>query len=318
MKAQAPAIGIDIGGTKMAIASVDGQGHILNRIVLATEAELGFPRAVDRLGQGIAKLLEQAGCGAGDLSGIGIGCTGPLDPLRGLIHNPYTLGGWDQCDIVTPLRERFGVPVCLENDADAAAMGECFAGAGRGCSPVVMLTFGTGIGGGVVVDGRIYRGAQGEHPELGHVPVDAAGPGCYCGTRGCLESLASGTAIGAAGRAFGCADARAVFAAAAAGEARAREVLARATSAAATAAWTICHTLLPQRLVLGGGMMEQHFELFAGAMNERLAPATQFTRGAVSIVRAALGNDAGLVGAARLASGAAQKSVKVSGRRAGA
>lgn len=295
------AIGIDIGGTKMAVAAVNAQGHILGRSTLATEAEQGFPRAVDRLGGIVAQLLDRAGCGHPTLAGIGIGCAGPVDPRRGLINNPYTLTGWDRCDIVTPLRERFGVPVWLENDADAAGLGEHFRGAGQGCSPIVMLTFGTGIGGATILDGGISRGANGEHPELGHVPVDLAGPECYCGARGCLESLASGTAIGAAGQPFGWRDARAVFTAAAAGEVRAGTIIARAVSAAATAAWTICHTLLPQRLILGGGMMEEHFDLFADAMRQRLAPATQFSPSAVGIVRATLGNDAGLVGAARLA-----------------
>lgn len=301
------AIGIDIGGTKMAVAAVNAQGQIVGRSTLATEAELGFPRAVDRLGGIIAQLLDQADCGRTTLAGIGIGCAGPVDPLRGLINNPYTLTGWDRCDIVTPLRERFDVPVWLENDADAAGLGEHFRGTGQGCSPIVMLTFGTGIGGATILSGGISRGANGEHPELGHVPVDLAGPECYCGARGCLESLASGTAIGAAGQPFGWRDARAVFTAAAAGEVRAGAIIARAVSAAATAAWTICHTLLPQRLILGGGMMEEHFDLFADAMRQRLAPATQFSPSAVGIVQATLGNDAGLVGAARLALGATVK-----------
>jgi glucokinase len=298
------AIGIDIGGTKMAAASVDQEGNLLDRLVLPTEAELGFPRAVDRLGAAIATLLERARRRAAGFTGIGIGCAGPVDPVCGLINNPYTLSGWNQCDIVTPLRRRFGVPVLLENDADAAAMGECFVGAGRGGTPVVMLTFGTGIGGGAVLEGRIHRGANGEHPEFGHLLVEASGPECYCGAHGCLESLASGTAIGAAGREFGCPDARAVFAAAASGNARAQAIIGRAKSAAATAAWTICHTLLPRCLVLGGGIMEEHFELFAEVMHARLATATQFTHSSVSIVKARLGNDAGLVGAALLAFGA--------------
>src|SRR4029079_6704818 len=132
-----------------------------------------------------------------------------------------TLTGWDRCNIVAPLSERFRVPVCLENDADAAVFGECAAGAGRGCDPVVMLTFGTGIGGGAVVSGHIYRGVRGEHPELGHIPTSADRLECYCGIGGCLESVASGTAIAQAGAEAGYADARAVFAAADQGEARA-------------------------------------------------------------------------------------------------
>jgi glucokinase len=300
MTTNSQAIGIDIGGTKMAVAAVDAQGVICARVTLATEAELGFPRAVDRLTRAIDELLAHTGWQAQELGGIGIGCAGPVDPVRGLINNPYTLIGWNRCDVVSPLREHFGVPVHLENDADAAALGECFRGTGRGYNPVVMLTFGTGVGGAAIVGGRIYRGAQGEHPELGHIPVRADGPACYCGTSGCLESLASGTALGTAGQAAGLPDARAVFGAARSGNEDARAIVEAAVDAAATAAWTLCHTFVPQRLILGGGMMEDCYALFADAMNERLRTATQFSRGGVSIAQAALGNNAGLVGAASL------------------
>jgi glucokinase len=296
----ARAVGVDLGGTKTAVAAVDGTGAIRARLTLPTEAELGFDRAVRRLGEAIEQVCAQASWKPEALRGIGIGCAGPVDPARGLINNPYTLAGWDRCDLVTPLRARFGVPVRLENDADAAALGECFAGAGRDFDPVVMLTLGTGVGGAAIVEGRIYRGAGGEHPELGHVLVAEDGPECYCGARGCLESLASGTALAAAGRPLGYTDARAVIAAARAGETAARAVLDRALAAVAAAAWTLFHTFLPRRLILGGGIAEEHFDLFAAAMNARLARATQFTVSAVELVPAALGNDAGVVGAAAL------------------
>lgn len=295
------AVGVDIGGTKMAVAAVNRDGRLLARIVLPTEAELGFDRAVQRLGDAIVTAIRHAGATEQSLAGVGIGCAGPVDPARGLINNPFTLTGWDRCDIVTPLASRLGVPVRLENDADAAALGECFAGAGRGCDPVVMLTFGTGVGGAVVMRGNINRGASGEHPELGHVPVEPDGPPCYCGIRGCLESVASGTAVGEAARAAGFTDAKEVFVAARAGNSVACAIVDRAVRAAATAAWTLFHTFLPQRLILGGGVMDREFDLYAEAMRAKLAGATQFTRGIGEVVRAELGNDAGVIGAASLA-----------------
>jgi len=294
------AIGIDIGGTKMALAVVEGAGTVQARRSLPTEAEAGFDRAVARLGEAIEALCAEAGLEPANLRGIGIGCAGPLDPVHGLINNPYTLAGWDRCDIVTPLRGRFGLHVRLENDADAAALGECVAGAGRGFDPVVMLTLGTGVGGAAIVRGEIYRGADGEHPELGHLAVDPDGPECYCGSRGCLESLASGTALAAAGQPAGYTDARAVFDAARSGEPTAQAILERAMAAAGAAAWTLFHTFLPQRLILGGGMAEEHFDLYAAAIRARLAGATQFTPKAVEIVQAQLGNEAGVIGAAAL------------------
>ena len=167
--------------------------------LLATEAERGFERAVGRIVEAANFVLAQAAWTNADLCGVGVGCTGPVIAERGIINNPYTLPTWSECDIVSPLRTVFGRPVYLENDADAAALGECFAGAGQDSSRVVLLTLGTGVGGGVVINSRVYRGTQGEHPELGHMPIDPDGPSCYCGTRGCLESIASGTSIGAAG-----------------------------------------------------------------------------------------------------------------------
>jgi len=299
-------IGVDIGGTKIAVAAVDTSGSILARTAFPTEAEQGFNRAVQRLTAAIEKVTARAGKSHSfvdhSIAGIGMGCAGPVDPIGGLINNPFTLTGWDRCDVVTPLAERFRVPVRLENDADAAALGECWVGAGQGASPVVMLTFGTGVGGATIQDNRIARGSRGEHPELGHMPIDAHGPTCYCGIAGCLESIASGSAIGEAGKAIGLRDAREVFAAARNGLAPAQSIVHRAIEAACTAAWTVFHTVLPQRLILGGGLMDSEFELFAGPMRKRLACATQFTSSAVEIVPARLGNDSGIVGAASLVS----------------
>ncbi|HEX5447332.1 MAG TPA: ROK family protein [Pirellulales bacterium] len=295
------AIGIDIGGTKIAVASVDPSGRILTRESIATEAELGFERAVARMVETIERVLKQAGAAASELCGVGVGCAGPVNPLRGVINNPYTLPTWNECDIVAALGKSLGLPVFLENDADSAAIGEWYAGAARGAERIVMLTLGTGVGGGVVLDGQVYRGVQGEHPELGHIPIDPTGPECYCGTRGCLESIASGTALADAGAAFGYADSREVFAAAAAGDAGARAIVERAQRAVAFAGWTILHTFMPELIVLGGGIAEEHFERFAAGIAEQIPRATMVPPGAVRVVRAALGNEAGLVGAASLA-----------------
>jgi glucokinase len=295
------AIGIDIGGTKIAVAAVDATGALAARGVIATEAEQGFERALGRMVVTIDQVLAQAGWHRDHVCGVGIGCTGPVSAERGVINNPYTLTGWVDCDIVSRLSQIVGRSVYLENDADAAAVGECFAGSARGYRRVVMLTLGTGVGGGVVIDGRIYRGTQGEHPELGHIPIDPLGPPCYCGTNGCLESLASGTAISAAGRAAGYADSRAVFAARALGRPDATAIVDRACCALATAAWTILHTFMPERIVLGGGVIGEHYERFAPAVEAQIGRSTMVPSGGTSVAKAQLGNDAGLVGAASLA-----------------
>jgi glucokinase len=223
-----------------------------------------------------------------------------VDPARGTIHNVYTLPTWDGADVVAPLREAFSLPVRLENDADAAVLGEALAGAARGGGTAAMLTFGTGVGGGVLVDDAVYRGRDGVHPELGHLAVDGDGAPCYCGARGCLESIASGTAIGAAGRAAGLDGSRAVFAAWRRGEPEGTRIVDRALRATAAAAWTIAHTFLPRVIVFGGGIMDEHFEAFRQVAQSALDGAT-LTGGRVEVVRAQLGSDAGLVGAARIA-----------------
>jgi glucokinase len=300
MNAPQRAIGIDIGGTKIAVATVDALGTILARVTLATEAELGFERAIGRLLEAIDQVLTRSNWSRAELCGVGVGCTGPVSAERGIINNPYTLPTWVDCDIVSRLGAVVGKPVYLENDADAAALGEHFAGAARGFRQVVMLTFGTGVGGGVILDGHVYRGTRGEHPELGHIPVDADGPTCYCGMRGCLESIASGTAIAATGAPH-FADARAVFAAAARGESAAVAIIERTRRGIETAAWTILHTFMPERIVLGGGIMDDHYALFAPSVAESIARSTMVPKPGTTVAKAGLSNDAGIVGAASLA-----------------
>jgi len=301
MSAIRPAIGIDIGGTKTVVAVVERSGQIRSRVEYATNSKRGFVACMDELIAEIRTVSQNAEVSEEKLCGLGIGCAGPVNSLRGTIHNPYTLPAWDDADILTPLREAFHLPVRLENDADAAAVGEYRWGAGCGASPLLMVTLGTGIGGAILVNGEIYRGLIGEHPEIGHIAVRPDGADCYCGTRGCWESIASGTAIAASGQRLGFADSRAVFAAAS-GDENASAIVREAVEATASALWTLVHTLLPQRIILGGGIGVEHFEPFAAAIRARLLRATQLPKKAgVDIVRAALGKDAGVIGAAGLA-----------------
>jgi glucokinase len=293
------AIGIDIGGTKTVVAAIDETGKIHARNFFETRSNRGFALGLQDIKQSIHLVLKTAGWPLDHLAGIGIGCTGPVNPQRGTLHNPFTLPGWDGADIVAPLRGAFDLPVRLENDADAAALGEAHFGAGRNANPLVMITLGTGVGGSALINGQIYRGVNGEHPEIGHLSVRPDGPECSCGTRGCWESLASGTAIAAAGQGHGFADSRAVFSAASTNPA-ARAIIQDAISATLHATWTLFHTLLPQRLVLGGGIGEEHFELFAVPIRGHLSRATQIPARHVLISKAELGNDAGVVGAASL------------------
>ncbi|NLH74287.1 MAG: ROK family protein [Verrucomicrobia bacterium] len=301
MDATKQAIGIDIGGSKTAIGLVTHTGDVIQYRVFPTEAEQGFNRAIRRIVTAVREILRAADLPPGELAAVGIGCAGPVNPRTGEINNPYTLSGWNHCNIVEPLERELGVPVCLENDADAAALGEFYFGAGQGAESMVMLTFGTGIGGAAVLRGQLYRGVAGEHPEIGHVTVAAEGAACYCGRTGCLESIASGTALAAAGKKFGFGSAAEVFAAAASGQPEAARVLQTARAAVDAAIWTLVHTFLPARIVLGGGMVEAHPGFFLEPARAAIARATQIPRDYITVAIAQLGNRAGLAGAARWA-----------------
>ena len=294
------AIGVDIGGTKIAVGAVDAAGAVHARRTVATDAEAGFEAGLERLTRAIDETLAEAGIDIAVLAGIGLGCPGPFDEATGRIDNFYTLPGWEGNDIVSPLVARFDTPVRLINDADAALLGEALAGAARGARVALMLTIGTGLGGAALIDGAILRGAANEHPEIGHLIVDPAGPECYCGRRGCLESLVAGPALARAGAESGYADAEAVFAAAEAGAVPAKAIIVRSSDAMETAIWSLVHTLLPEVILIGGGIGERHFALYREAAGRAIARAVLAPAGAIRVVKAALGNDAGMVGAAAL------------------
>ncbi len=264
----------------------------------------------------IAGLVESlaakvAALGKGErLAGIGMGCTGPVDAQRGVIVNPGTLPGWVDVPVVEWLKQRFGVPACLENDADAAALGEYWMGAGRGTDRLYAITVGTGIGTACIIDGQVYRGVGGFHPEGGHLLVDPAGPACYCGGRGCWESLASGTAIAASMRAaleaqgalYGAwaerCDGQAVADAARRGDTLALQVMERAADAFAQGLFSILMLFFPEMIVLSGGVMRS-YDLFQPAIARTLQAASVYIpTGSVRVELARLGYYAGMYGAA--------------------
>jgi glucokinase len=204
------------------------------------------------------------------LIGIGIGCTGPLDPIRGTIHNPFTLPTWENVPIVDWMQKAFNAPATLENDADAAALGEYWQGAGQNAKRLYAVTVGTGIGTALIVDGQIYRGLDGSHPEGGHMILDASGPACYCGMHGCWESLCAGPAIERQAREMNLAgsrllelanhdpnqiDARMVFEAAQAGDAVALALVEKVSNFFTQGVLNVAILFVPDVIVLSGGVM---------------------------------------------------------------
>lgn len=188
-------VGIDIGGTKLATVAADSTGHILSKVRKPTFAERGPEYALQLLFDMVRETLELAGLKQNAISAIGVSCGGPLDTKTGVVYSPPNLPGWDALPLKAKLESEFRIPVTIENDANASALAEYRFGGGRGYSALLYMTMSTGIGGGIVINGQIYHGANDCAGEVGHQILLPDGPPCGCGKRGCLEALCSGPAI---------------------------------------------------------------------------------------------------------------------------
>jgi glucokinase len=307
------ALAVDLGGTWLRLALVRPDGTILAKVRLATP-DAGRPASV------IAAIAGQrrAWTGTQPVIGVGAAVPGPVDAGSGLVFSPPNVVGWGTYPLAAELEAELSLPVWLNNDANLAALGEARFGAGRGPDPLVYLTISTGVGGGIVLGNRVYVGAHGLAGELGHVIVQPGGPACRAGHAGCLEALASGTAVARrATEALAVAPATTtigqyvapgakptaadVARAAEAGDALARALFADAGTALGLAIGGVLNTLDPARVVLGGGLAGS-WKLWAPAMHEAVTSVVmaQAAR-AIQIVPAALGDDAGLLGAAAYA-----------------
>jgi len=305
---------IDVGGTKVAVGLVDAEGRLVASEAFPTVPERG-PAAV------VADTVAALGALAGEkpLRGVGLACVGPLDLNRGLVLSPPNFPGWDQVPIVSMLADALGVPVALDNDANLAALAEQRFGAGQGAEVLLYVTVSTGIGGGIVIGGQLLRGLGGAAGEIGHQTLRADGPPCGCGNRGCLEALASGTAIAREARkAIAAGRGATMLALAGTPEALHAGHVAQAAKhgdQAAAAIWDAAmaelaiglgnaiSTLAPDRLVIGGGVAQAGEQLLAPlraglARHVKMVPIDQ-----LDIRIAALGAEAGLHGAGALAAG---------------
>jgi glucokinase len=190
-------LGIDIGGTKCAVVLGRADGEILARKSIATRSgELSPEQVLQELAVLAREMLaETPSTARSELRGVGVSCGGPLDTSTGIIYAPPNLPDWKAVPVKSFFTEALGLPVTVENDANATALAEWRYGAGQGCRNLVFMTMGTGIGGGIILDGRLYRGTNDLAGELGHQTILINGPKCGCGKQGCLEALASGPAI---------------------------------------------------------------------------------------------------------------------------
>jgi glucokinase len=187
-------LGIDIGGSKVALALADAQGRVRSRLRRPTEPSGDARADLARISADARRLVAEAGLASSDLAAVGVSAPGPVDPLRGELVDPPNLPGWGRVPLRDWLREELGAPVEVANDANAAALAEWRYGAGRGFEDLLYLTMSTGVGGGLVLGGRLHAGALGNAGEIGHLPIEWDGEACACGLRGCLEAYVGGAA----------------------------------------------------------------------------------------------------------------------------
>jgi len=304
---------LDLGGTKLRAVVAGLDGNISGEIIRPSEADEGPDRVIDRMIETLEAAAKEAGTNVSDLRAVGVASPGALDLIHGLVTEAPQLPGWDGVPLVEIMNKRLGLPVLLENDANAAALGENRFGAGRGTRFMVYLTISTGVGGGIIIDGQVYHGVSGSAGELGHMVVWFNGPRCLCGERGCLEAIASGTGLAWRARDLvdrgeapgldrilrekGELDADEVAEAARAGDEDARRLFDEAGLYLGIALANHINIFNPEMLVLGGGVLTGAGDLFfdhAESIMRQLARKEPLKY--VRLERATLGDRSGPLG----------------------
>lgn len=303
--------GVDIGGTTVKMGMFSSEGELLDKWEIPTRTEDNGSNILPDIASSIIAKIEAGGLKLSDVEGIGISVPGPVDD-KGTVHRCVNLG-WGVFDIDKKMREYIDLPVFAGNDANAAALGEAWKGGGQGCSDVVVVTLGTGVGGGIIVNGKILSGSTGAGGEIGHIHIsDDEEEKCGCGNRGCLEQYASATGIATLAkrrlkkddkpsslRDASSMNAKVVFDAVKAGDALATEVAEQFGEILGKGLSIIADVVNPELFVIGGGVskagqividfIQKNYVkyVFHGSRDARFALAT-------------LGNDAGIYGSAKL------------------
>ena len=306
-------LAIDVGGTNIRVAVVDRSGAVLQRERERTQSHLGAENAMARLTATASRLMRAAGDGR--FAGVGVSLGSPVDPYTGTMYNPPSLHGWDGFSPKQALEHSLWLPVHVANDATLGAVGEHAYGIGRGVENLVYVTVSTGIGGGVIVEGIPILGADGFAAELGHMSIERDGPLCNCGNTGCLEAIASGTALAnianerlrqgerSAMQATADGDgvrAETVMGAAAQGDALAKELVEQFARDLGQGLANLLHIFNPQMIILGGGV-SQNLHLFFAPLKAAIQRRTMaHIRVNIPVVASVLGDDASLLGAAHL------------------
>lgn len=305
-------IGIDLGGTKINGALADLEGKILSQHTIPTNASEGEQAVLERIFKVIEMVMEKADKKAEDIKVIGIGSPGPLDGKTGVILDSPNLP-FNNFQLVRPIEQKFNITTYLDNDANVAAIGEYMLGAGKGTNNMVFMTVSTGIGGGAIVDGKIYRGGTSNALEIGHTTILPDGPRCNCGNYGCIEAIASGTAIARQGREvvergldtslknYDSVTSYEVYVEAQKGDKAAKEILDSSFNYLGIAVANIITSFDPDVFVIGGGVSQMGSILFDKVQEVVNKRCFKTMSEHCKIVPAGLGTDAGVMGAVALA-----------------
>jgi len=310
-------IGIDLGGTNIKIGCFDSELKLIRKTAVATEADMGPDVVIDKMAQTVEKLLVDSGLSLQDITAVGIGTPGPAKYTEGIIIKSTNMPKFKNVPICQMLNEKLGAPVVFDNDANVACWGEYVVGAGKGAGDMVFFTLGTGIGGGVISNGKLVHGCDENAAELGHIIIYPDGRRCNCGQKGCVEAYASADAT--AKRATEAIEAgnesslkkvldekgkitsKDVYEHLAAGDELAKKITDGTAKALALTCISMLHITEPRRIVFAGGMIAAGEPLLARIQDFFNEYIWSLKKEPVEICFATLGEDAGIIGAAALA-----------------
>lgn len=308
-------IGIDVGGTNVKIALVNEKGGIVYSNSIPTRAEMGYEYTVNSMKEAIKELLKETNTSAKDVEGMGFGFPGQIDCQKGIVRLAPNIPGWVDVPIAEIMEKEFGIPTRVDNDVRCAALGELNFGAGKGCENLVCITVGTGIGSGLIINGKLVRGASNAAGEIGHIKLDmTGGPLCGCGDRGCLEAFASGPSIVAMAEEYikGGKSTKyrelanpditpyVVSVAAQQGDPVAKRIFTIIGEYIGVGLASVVNLLNPEKIIVGGGVAAAGDILMTPIKETLVKRAMPISGGAVEVVPAQLGNTAGVIGASLL------------------
>jgi len=308
-------IGIDVGGTNVKLALVSPEGKIIYSNSIPTHAEMGYEYTVNNIKEAIHTLLKETESKPEDIQGIGFGFPGQVDYKSGIVRLAPNIPGWVDVPIAQKIEEEFHIPTRVDNDVRCAALGELNFGAGQGCENLVCITVGTGIGSGLIVNGKLVRGASNAAGEIGHIKLQMHdGPICGCGDTGCMEAFASGPAIVAMAENYILGGKSTkfrelanpditpyiVYEAAKAGDPVAKRIFAIMGEYIGIGLSSVINLLNPEKVIIGGGVAASGDFLMDSIKDTVKKRAMKIAGETVEIVPAQLGNTAGVIGASLL------------------